>query len=74
MKRDRHSLWIALAGSRMVRQPLPTSDRYDSKSKFGKLNLPPSTAASYANYSMLQKERSDSPFFLSGRPAYAKVR
>lgn len=34
---------------------------------------PPLSAASYDNYSRLQKERLDAPFFLSGRPANAKV-
>ncbi len=37
------------------------------------MKQPPSSAASYENYSRLQKERLDAPFFLSGRPANAKV-
>ena len=50
------------------------SPYYVPKSKFGALNLAPSSAASFANYAKLQKDRLDAPFFLSGRPITAKVR
>ena len=38
------------------------------------MNQAPSSAATYVSYSKLQKDRLDAPFFLSGRPAGAKVR
>ena len=49
------------------------SPYYVPKSKFGAMTLAPSSAASFANYAKLQKDRLDAPFFLSGRPITAKV-
>ena len=51
-----------------------SSPYYTPNTKCGALSQAPSSAASYENYSKLQKNRVDAPFFLSGRPAGAKVR
>ena len=51
-----------------------SSPYYIPSIKYGALSQAPSSAASYENYSKLQKDRLDAPFFLSGRPAGAKVR
>ena len=50
------------------------SPYYIPNTKYGALSQAPSSAASYENYSKLQKDRLGAPFFLSGRPAGAKVR
>ncbi len=55
-----------------VAKVLP-SPYYVPNSKYGALNQAPSSAASYENYTNLQKDHLDAPFFLSGRPASAKV-
>ena len=47
---------------------------YVPRSKYGAMNLAPSSAASFENYAKLQKDHEDAPFFLSGRPGTAKVR
>ena len=49
------------------------SPYYIPDTKYGAMSQAPSSAASYENYSKLQKDRLDAPFFLSGRPAGAKV-
>lgn len=41
--------------------------------KYGAMSQAPSSTATYENYSELQKDRLDAPFFLSGRPATAKI-
>ncbi len=50
------------------------SPYYIPNIKYGAMSQAPSSTASYENYSKLQKDRLDAPFFLSGRPASAKVR
>lgn len=47
---------------------------YVPNAKYGAMSQAPSSIASFNNYSNLQKARLDAPFFLSGRPANAKVR
>ena len=47
---------------------------YIPNTMYGAMSQAPSSTASYENYSNLQKNRLDAPFFLSGRPATAKVR
>ena len=42
--------------------------------KYVAMSQAPSSAASYVNYSKVQKDRLDAPFFLPGRPVGAKVR
>lgn len=49
------------------------SPYYIPSTKYGAMSQAPSSTASYENYSKLQKNGVGAPFFLSGRPANAKV-
>ena len=63
---------VAFAGSGIA--AVVPSPYYVPRSKYGAMNLAPSSAASFENYAKLQKDRVDAPFFLSGRPVTAKVK